>query len=83
MAKFCPECGASAEGAKFCPECGHALNGEARPTQAATALVEEEEREVWSGKPSSQLAPLNVRAFEERVRTDAFAFRHRAGCASR
>jgi len=27
MTKFCPDCGAKAEGARFCPECGHALAG--------------------------------------------------------
>jgi hypothetical protein len=62
MAKFCPECGAAAEGAKFCPECGAALGEQAAPTfepvTTAPAVEEEEEREVWTGKPDSALAPL-------------------------
>jgi len=65
MAKFCPECGASAEGAKFCPECGTALNGHASaPTGEAAPVVqvEDEEREVWSGQPDRVFAPMNRRS---------------------
>jgi uncharacterized membrane protein YvbJ len=49
MAKFCPECGAGAEGAKFCPECGTALNGQtaaASPGAEVAPPTGEEESEV-------------------------------------
>jgi hypothetical protein len=73
MARFCPECGAAAEGAKFCPGCGTALNGQtaasSQPAQAEP-VVEEEEREVWSGKPDSVLAPVGERSQRYVLTTD-------------
>jgi hypothetical protein len=85
MARFCPECGAAAEGAKFCPECGTALNGQTAASQTAQAapVVDEEEREVWSGKPDSALAPLGERSQRyvlttERLKVDSGMLRKKA-----
>jgi zinc-ribbon domain len=39
MARFCPECGAAAEGANFCPECGTALNGQTVASPAARSEI--------------------------------------------
>lgn len=75
MAKFCLECGASVEGKKFCPECGTALEQGASVATSATveappAASDEEEREVWMGKRSSQLAPINVRSHRYTLTTE-------------
>lgn len=86
MAKFCPECGAKAEGAKFCPECGTAFNGQttAAPAAASVATEEEhEEREVWSGQPDRVFAPMNRRSAKyilttERLRVESGMLRKAA-----
>jgi uncharacterized Zn finger protein (UPF0148 family) len=85
MPKFCPECGASAEGAKFCPECGKALNGSAAAATAedTPAAVEEEEREVWSAQPDRVFAPVGKRSEKyvlttERLRVDSGMLRKSA-----
>jgi hypothetical protein len=72
MAKFCPECGAAAENAKFCPECGTALDGQTATPQPdqIDLIVDEEEREVWSGKPDSVLAPVGERSQRYSLTTD-------------
>jgi hypothetical protein len=88
MAKFCPECGAQAEGMKFCPECGTALEGgaatatAAAPAQAAT-VEEEEERELWSGQPDRVFASMGERSSTyvlttERLRVDSGMLRKKA-----
>src|SRR5262245_56410572 len=66
MAKFCPECGAAAEGAKFCPECGTSLATETAAPETTAQPVEpqqadEEEREVWRGAPDPVLSPMTAR----------------------
>jgi hypothetical protein len=85
MAKFCPQCGAAAEGAKFCPECGTALNGQTavavQPAQSAP--VAHDESELWSGKPDSALAPLGERSQRytlttERLKVDSGMLRKKA-----
>jgi hypothetical protein len=87
MAKFCPECGASAEGAKFCPECGTALNGQMTSASVApapsVAPTEDEERDLWNGKPDSALAPLGERSQRytlttERLKVDSGMLRQKA-----
>jgi uncharacterized Zn finger protein (UPF0148 family) len=87
MAKFCPECGANAEGAKFCPECGTALSEQASAStdEATTPVVqvEEEEREVWSGQPDRMFAPFNRRSAKyvlttERLRVESGMLRKAA-----
>jgi len=87
MAKFCPECGASAEGKKFCPECGTALAGDdagqVLQTPAAAPAVEEEERELWSGQPDRVFASVGERSSKyilttERLRVDSGVMRKKA-----
>jgi uncharacterized Zn finger protein (UPF0148 family) len=85
MAKFCPECGAKAEGAKFCPECGTALNGQSAVATepAAHVQVEEEEREIWVGQPDRVFAPFNRRSAKyvlttERLRIESGMLRKAA-----
>lgn len=88
MPKFCPECGASAEGMKFCPECGAALNGNAlaaATASAATAEVdaEEEEGELWSGEPNKVFASMGERTNKyvlttERLRVESGMMRKRS-----
>jgi hypothetical protein len=88
MPKFCPECGASAEGMKFCPECGTALNGNAvavsTPVPASAAPVEEEEeRELWTGQPDRVFASIGERSNNyvlttERLRVDSGMLRKKA-----
>jgi uncharacterized Zn finger protein (UPF0148 family) len=88
MAKFCPECGAQAEGMKFCPECGTALNGNAAaastPAPApAAAVEEEEERELWKGQPDRVFASIGERSntyvlTTERLRVDSGMLRKKA-----
>jgi uncharacterized Zn finger protein (UPF0148 family) len=85
MAKFCPECGTAAGGAKFCPECGTALNGQTASAAEAPvgAPAEEEERELWSGKPDSAFTPLGERSARytlttERLRVDSGMLRKKA-----
>lgn len=85
MAKFCPECGASAEGAKFCPECGTALGEPTAPTfdPLVSVPVIEEEREVWSGQPDRVFAPMGERSAKyvlttERLRVDSGMLRKKA-----
>lgn len=86
MAKFCPECGASAEGMKFCPECGTALEGGASQpaeTPAAGDAVEEEEQELWSGQPDRVFASIGERSNKyvlttDRLRVDSGVMRKKA-----
>lgn len=86
MAKFCPECGASAEGAKFCPECGTALNGQTVATSPGAEVVpstDEEEREVWSGQPDRVFAPMGERKSKyilttERLKVDSGLVRQKS-----
>jgi hypothetical protein len=88
MPKFCPECGAQAEGMKFCPECGNALNGTAAavpaPAPATTPPVEEEEeRELWTGQPDKVFASMGERSSTyllttERLRVDSGMLRKKA-----
>lgn len=87
MAKFCPECGAAAEGSKFCPECGTALNGptasETAPAGQSVQVAHEEEQEVWSGKPDSALAPIGERSqryvlTSERLKVDSGMLRKKS-----
>jgi uncharacterized Zn finger protein (UPF0148 family) len=89
MAKFCPECGAAADGAKFCPECGTALNGGVPSTETqlgspATAPdASEAEQEVWSGQPDRMFAPVGERSAKyvlttERLRVESGMLRKKA-----
>jgi hypothetical protein len=81
MPKFCPECGAQAEGMRFCPECGHNLQGghsaaaPAAPsdTRASASL---EERDVWQGTPDPILSPVAAKTTKylitnERIKVDS------------
>ena len=82
MAKFCPECGAAAEGAKFCPECGTSLatEDEAIPQAVQPQQADEEEREVWRGTPDPMLSPMAARTTtyvitNERIRVESGSLR--------
>jgi hypothetical protein len=71
VAKFCPDCGAAADGAKFCPECGTALgDGSTAATETAVApaapapagVTDDEERELWAGQPDRVFASVGERS---------------------
>src|SRR6266487_2329867 len=88
MPKFCPECGAQAEGMKFCPECGTGLEGgtatatASAPAQAAP-VEDKEERELWTGQPDRVFASMGERSSNyvlttELLRVDSGMLRKKA-----
>lgn len=83
--RFCANCGANAGLAKFCPECGSPVQPTAAPApqQPAPAYAPppppqpivaqhtaaDEERELWSGRPDTLLAPLASQSTKWRITT--------------
>ena len=66
IAKSCPHCGVATTGAKFCGECGQptGIGVAAVPEQEVPpppAQNQEEERELWRGKPDEVLNPVASR----------------------
>lgn len=74
IAKFCPSCGHPTDGAKFCPECGAstAIGGTASAGDAPppAAVLEEDERELWTGSPDAVLDAMNARSTRYTLTTE-------------
>jgi hypothetical protein len=64
VAKFCPECGANAEGMKFCAECGTPLHGDT----AATTLSRNQQVAILEREIAALASPIRRVAHRYRRR---------------